>query len=404
MDKYLYEAHDLSGQIVNGMIEADSVESAEDVLKYNKLFAVNIRPYISIDQRVLNYFKSFFGGIKSKDKVIFARQLAIMINAGLPLLESLKELAKETTKRSMLLVTLQLVGYIEKGKTFSFALAQFPSVFSPIFVSMIKSGEMSGKLDDVLNGLALQMERSYSIKSKIKGALFYPGFIVVVMFGVSMFAIVYIIPKMEDVFTSVGQNLPILTRFLIWLSHFFINYWYLAIIGALIIIYLIRFFLSTENGKYFYAKAASVIPIIKDLNRGVYINDFAKNLALLMKGGVPIVNSLIMISDSFDNIIVREDMKRIVSDVERGIPLSSTMAESKTFPPLVISMMAVGEKTGQLVEVLENISRMYEEDTDTVLKGFTSIIEPLLMVIVGIAVGFLAVAVIMPMYQLSSAI
>lgn len=404
MEKYLYEAHDVSGKIVRGMIEADSVESAEDVLKYNKLFAVNIRPYVSLDQRVSNYFKSFFGGIKSKDKVVFARQLAIMINAGLPLLESLKELARDTTKKSMLLVVYQLIGYIEKGKNFSFALSQFPSVFSPIFISMVKSGEMSGKLDDVLNGLANQLERSYSIKSKIKGALFYPAFIIMVMFGVSLFAILNIIPQLEEVFVSAGQDLPGLTRFLIFLSHFLTNYWYIVILGLFILVYFIRFILSTETGKLYYARTISIIPIVKTLNRGVYINDFAKNLALLMRGGVPIVKSLVMISDSFENVIVKEDMKRIVRDVEKGIPLSSTMSMSSTFPQLVVSMIAVGEKTGQLVEVLDKISKMYEEDTDAVLKGFTAIVEPLLMLIVGVGVGFLAVAIIMPIYQLSGAI
>lgn len=403
MDKYNYEAHDASGRIVKGMVEADSAESAEEILKYNKLFAVSVKPYISFEQRIINYFNSLFGGIRDKDRVIFARQLAIMINAGLPLTESLKELLKETTKKSMINVIVQIIAYIERGKTFSFALAQFPETFSPIFISMVRSGEMSGKLDEVLNNLASQLERTFSIKSKVRGALFYPAFIIMVMIGFSIYAITNIIPQLEELFNSLGSSLPILTRFLIILSHAVTGYWYIFIIGILAIFYLIRFLLNTDGGKIIYAKTITYIPVVNTINEGVYINDFAKNLGLLMKGGVPIVNSLIMISDSYANVLLREDLRRVVDDVERGITLSQSLSKSKNFPPLVVSMIAVGEKTGQLVAVLENISRMYEEDTDNTLKGFTSLVEPALMLLVGLGVAFLAIAVILPIFQLSNA-
>ena len=402
MDKFIYEARDQAGKIVKGIIEADSIESAEDVLKYNQLAVITIKPYLSFNDRIMSYLSGFLGGIKPKDKAIFSRQLSTMINAGLPLVDALKYLAKQTPNKRLTGVIYKIIALIEKGKSFSFALSQFPDVFSPIFVNMIKSGEASGKLDKVLLDLAEQLESDYAMKSKIWGAMIYPAFILFVIAIVGTLALIYIIPQLEDIFTSSGAQLPLLTRLLISLSHFMRGYWYLAVLIIIGLGILIKYLTLTVSGKYVISYLSLSFPVFKTINRGIYITNFAKTLALLVSGGVPIIKSLSMVSDSLGNSIVEKELKYALLEVEKGIPLSTPLTKSKIFPGLVSSMVAVGEQTGQLDKILFDIARIYEQDTNNLLKGITALLEPVIMLIVGIAVLFLVVAIIMPIYQLSN--
>jgi type IV pilus assembly protein PilC len=402
MEKYIYEARDKSGKIAKGMVEADSAEAAADVLKYNQLFVISVKPYQTLEGRTFSAFRSLFGGVKPRDKAVFARQLSTMISAGLPLMDALKYIVKQTPNKDMVMATLKVIALIERGKSFSFALEQLPETFPPVFVSMVRSGEASGKLDKVLADLADQLESDYAMRSKIRGAMIYPAFIVVAIFAVGGFALIYIIPQLEDVFTSSGAQLPFITSMLIAISHFFISYWYLIIIFLLALFVLGRYYLTTDSGKKLSSYLALTFPVFNKINQGIYIATFTRTLGLLIGGGVPIIKSLGIVSDSIGNVIIEEKLKDTMQDVEKGIPLSEPIAKIKQFPPLVSSMIAVGEQTGQLDKILLNIARIYEEDTNNMLKGLTSLLEPIIILIVGLAVAFLAVAIILPIYQLTN--
>lgn len=402
MEKYIYEARDKAGKVVKGMVEADSNEAAADVLKYNQLFVINIRPYQTLEAKIFSVIRSFFGGVKARDKAVFARQLSTMISAGLPLMDALKYIVKQTKNKNMVLATLKIIALIERGKSFSFALEQLSDVFPTVFVSMVRSGEASGKLDKVLEDLADQMESNYAMRSKIKGAMIYPAFILFTLFAVGMFALIYIIPKLEDVFTSSGAQLPLLTLFLIAISRFIINYWYVVFVLLSAIAIFIGYYVNTGNGKVTVSKINLSVPILKSINTGIYISIFSRTLGLLVGGGVPIIKSLSIVSDSIGNTVIEEKLKDTMMDVEKGIPLSVPISKIKYFPPLVSSMISVGEQTGQLDKILLNIAAIYEKDTNNLLKGLTSLLEPIIMLIVGLGVAFMAVAIILPIYQLTT--
>ncbi|MDD5731984.1 MAG: type II secretion system F family protein [Patescibacteria group bacterium] len=402
MDKYVYEARDKAGKVIKGMVEADSSEAAEDVLKYNQLFVISVRPYRTVEEKILFSIHSIIGGVKAKDKAVFARQLSTMITAGLPLMDALKYIVKQTRNKDMALTTLKLISFIERGKSFSFALEQLPEVFPQSFISMVRSGEASGKLDQVLANLADQLESNYAMRSKIKGALVYPVFILFTLFGVGVFALVFIIPKLAEVFSSSGVSLPITTLLLIGASNFVINYWYILIVVIIVVVVFIGYYITTENGKVIVSILSLRLPVMSKINKGIYVATFARTLGLLTSGGVPIIKALSIVSDSIGNTIIERQLKDAMMDVEKGIPLSEPIAKIKAFPPLVSSMIAVGEQTGQLDKIMLNIARIYEEDTNNSLKGLTSLIEPIIMLIVGIGVAVLAVSVIMPIYQLTT--
>ena len=402
MDTYVYEAQDKNGKIVRGLVEADSFDSVEDILKYNKLTPVDVRPFLTTEERMRHFWRSIFARIRDRDKAIFARQLATMINAGLSLMESLHALTRQTPNKNLVEIIFKIIALIEKGKSVSFAVAQFPYVFSPIFVSMVRSGEASGKMDMVLTELADQMESDYAMRSKMRGAMIYPAFIVSAMVLVGFFALVYIIPQLAEVFSGVGAALPPLTLFLITLSHFVLRFWYIVLILIIVFIVLIRYFATTITGQRFWGYMALKAPVVSKISLGIYVTNFSRTLSLLMTGGVPILRALGMVSNAVGNVLIAEEIKEAMAEVERGVPLSVPLSKSKYLPPLVASMVAVGEKTGQLDKILAKVASIYEEDTNNLLKGLTSLLEPVIMLIVGLGVAFLVLAILMPIFQLSA--
>ena len=386
------------------MVEADSIDAVDDILRYNKLTVLAVKPFLATEDRVRNFFSSIFAGIRAKDKAIFSRQLATMINAGLPLMEALRSLVRQTTNKNLVKVIIKIISLIEQGKSFSFAIGQFPYVFSPVFISMIRSGEASGKLDGALNDVADQMEGDYAMRSKIKAAMIYPIFIIGAIGAVGLVAIVYVIPQLEDVFKSSGAQLPVLTRLMVALSHFLVSYWYLTIVIIIVTVLLIRYFMLTTTGKHTIGWIALKFPVFGKINLGIYTAHFAKNLGLLMGGGVPIIKSLSMISESVGNILIEQEIKGSIAEVERGVPLSVPISRSHYFPPLVASMIAVGEQTGQLDKILLKLASIYEDETNTAIKGLTALLEPMIMLIIGLGVMFLVLAILMPIFQLSNVI
>jgi type IV pilus assembly protein PilC len=396
MSRFLYRAKNDKGEIVSGTVQAKNEFEADKILQQNKLYAVDIMPEHDIALPAL-----FLPKITLKDRALFARQLATMISAGLPLTKSLSILARQARTDRLREIFYKIYRDLEEGYSFSTSLAKHPEAFDRVFVSVAKSGESSGNLDTVLEQLAKRLESSQDFALKIKGALYYPIFVLIALVGIATYMLIAIIPKLEGVFTQAGVTLPWATRALIAISGFVTHQWWLLIIIIAIIFVAVRFWLVSDAGSRAYDDAQLRIPIVKDLSQGLYMSRFARIMEMLIKSGVPILDSLKIVSDTMNNIIYEETIREIVVEVERGVPLSTPLQRSEVFPNIIGQMVAVGEQTGKLDQVLDKVATYYEEETSEHIKALSTLVEPIILIIVGAGVAFIIFAILVPIYNIA---
>ena len=344
----------------------------------------------------------FKSKVTTKQKTLFARQLSTMIEAGLTLGQALRLLVRQSQKGRLQDVLMAILTNIEDGFSFSTSLAQFPDVFNSIFINVVRSGEATGKLESVLGELATTLEKQVSTTSKIKGALFYPIFILCAMVGVGVIMMTKVIPQLKDVFLSSGKALPGSTQFLIDLSDFITQKWYIAIAIIAVIFFLLRTFLRSQIGKEFTSQISLKIPISKAIVMQSTMAQMARLLSMLLGSGVPLLEALRLIEDSFSNLVYKRALVQISSEVERGIPMSAPISNNPVFPLLVGQMVAVGEQTGKMDEVMHRMASYYESEVDAQVAGLSSLIEPAIMILLGVAVGWLVIAILLPIYQVST--
>lgn len=402
MQHFIYEARDKNGITRKGIVEADNEDSVAILLRANGLTLVSLRPKIEVEDMIMGFFRSILYRISNKEKSQFARQLAVMIGAGLPLMQSLRLLQSQTRNKGMFIVIGSIIKDIEGGKSFGTAVGSHPQVFPSVFIAMIKSGEASGRLESVLAELADQQEKDLALAGKFKSAMVYPIFIfsAIAILGVVMMT--YVIPKLVPLFEEAHVDLPILTKILIGLSNFMINYWFLVIAGIVVLAVGIKMLLGLPIGKEIYNRIMLIIPVFGSINQKVIMSRFARTLSLLITGGVPILEALNMVSESTGNVIYEKTIKGFSADVERGVPLSVPMrAKPRLFPALAADMVNVGEQTGQLDATLLSVANTYEREADESIKSISSLIEPLIMLLMGIAVAFIVFAVLMPVFQIT---
>lgn len=396
MSRFLYRAKNDKGEIVSGTVQAKNEFEADKILQQNKLYAVDIMPERDIALPAL-----FLPKITLKDRALFARQLATMISAGLPLTKSLSILARQARTDRLREIYYKVYRDLEEGYSFSTSLAKHPDAFDRVFVSVAKSGESSGNLDTVLEQLAKRLESSQDFALKIKGALYYPIFVLIALIGIATYMLIAIIPKLEGVFTQAGVTLPWATSALIAISGFVTHQWWLLIIIIAIVIAAVRFWLISDAGSRTYDDAQLRIPIVKDLSQGLYMSRFARIMEMLIKSGVPILDSLKIVSDTMNNIIYEETIREIVLEVERGVPLSTPLQRSDVFPNIIGQMVAVGEQTGKLDQVLDKVATYYEEETSEHIKALSTLVEPIILIIVGAGVAFIIFAILVPIYNIA---
>lgn len=381
---------------MTGFVQAAGQESAVKILIQNALQPIEVvlpktmADYLQIGQKV-----------SLKDKSMLSRQLATMINAGLPLVQALSILVKQAGNKKMHQALTNMLHDIEAGYSFSTALSKYPDIFNRIFVNAVRAGEATGKLEDVLLQLADTLEKDQNLSAKIKGALFYPAFILTAMIGVAIFMMVKVIPTLTGIFKEAGTNLPITTRILIWMSNFIIHRWYLVIIFVVAVVIAIRTFLQTPRGMLFMSKLQLKIPVFKTMSVQSIMARFARILAMLSASGVPLVEAIRIVAESISNKIIRSDIEEIAYEVERGVPMSVPISKNPHFPVLVGQMVAVGEQTGKMSEVLEKLANFFESETEERVKGISSLIEPVIMIFIGLGVAALVFAILIPIYQIS---
>lgn len=402
--KYTYTAIDKAGKRVSGAIEASSAVSATDTLKNRGLKPFKVQKESSFS---LGNLKIGGKKIKLKDIMIFTRQLSTMINAGVPLVRSLNTLQAQTENQTFKRHIGEVCKDVEGGLAFADALEKHPTVFSTIYVNMVRAGEAGGILDDILKKLAVQQEKDAHIRAKFKGAMTYPIILLSITFLVFMGLMMFVMPRLGKIIKDLGgpdAKLPPITQGMLAISDFMVSKWYVMVAVVVIGVPLLKRAVSTPQGKRRKDELFMKIPIISDIIKKVAIARFARIFASLMSAGVNVVDSITITSKSLNNSVIEAELMEASKAVVNGQQLSVPLASSKVLPPIVSQMMAVGEETGETAEILVKIADFYEEEVDTVVESLSSILEPIMIVVMGAMIGVIAASVIGPISKLGTQI
>ena len=398
MPFFRYTVKNEQGQTMKGKIEAKSLRSAAAVLQERKLFVVEVRP---VGDELASHVKSALFGVKSSDVVLFTRQLSTMISAGLPLANALSILSQQS-KADMGRLVSTVLQDIEGGLSFADALAKHPKEFGVMYIQLIRAGEIGGVLDEVLGRLADNMEKSSQFRAKTKGALIYPVIVLIAMLVVAAIMMIFVIPKMTALYKDFDAELPLMTQLLMGVSGFFAAYWWLiggVIFGAVV---LFTRWKKTISGRHTYDKLVLHLPLFGPLIEKMALTEFTRTLALLLNSGVSLLQALEIVTKGVDNIIYQDALQECAKQVEKGVSLSQSLQRYSDFPPILQQMVAVGEETGKLDDVLRKLSVYFEQESEQAVKNLTVAIEPMIMIVLGIGVGAMVIAVIMPIYNLTS--
>ncbi len=395
-----YKGRDKDGKEVSGLVEAPSTESAVKLLRSRELFVISIK-----EARTQSGFADFLARFKKVgfgDVVNFTRQLATMIVAGLSLPDALTILRTQTTNPAFVRLIADVEHSIIGGGNLADSLGKYQNVFSPIYVALVRAGESSGTLDQVLSRLADTLEAQAEFRSKVKGAMIYPVIIVVGMVAVVMVMMTVVIPKLTELYRDFGIELPTATKILISVSDFFVHFWWLMIAGAVGLFVGFGRWRKTPIGERMVDALILRTPLYGDLTKKVLLVEFTRTLAMLIGSGIHILQGLQTLRNSLGNVLFRNAIDQIGKKVEKGFPLGETFAQYDVFPPIVSQMMKVGEETGKLDDTLTKLSRYFESESEHLVRGLTTAIEPAIMVVLGVGVGFIVISVITPIYNLTS--
>lgn len=403
MPRYFYTAKSFKGELQSGLLEAKDEKSLARTLRQEGLILIRAEPEKGKKRKFEISFPSF--GVPLTEKMFFTRNLQVMISAGLPLPRALQTLAAQSKSKKFKNALIDIAQDITKGKNLSDSLTRHSDIFSELFQNMVKAGEEAGTLEGVLKVLAQQMEKENALRSKIKGAMIYPAVIICAMIGIGILMLVTVVPKLAETFEELEIELPLATKIVINLANFLAQKWYLVIIILISLVFLFYQFLRTKAGKKITDALTLKIPIISPIIRKTNSAYTLRTLSSLISAGVSLPRSLEITSGTLGNIFYKEAIWQMVEKVRKGEKLSEALKPYENiYPPTVIQMVSVGEETGETTSILEKLADFYEEEVSNAAKNLTAVIEPVLMIIVGAAVGFFAVSMIQPMYSMLGAI
>lgn len=399
--KFNYQARNKKGEISSGVVEASSKAAAIVLLQRQGLYVTILEE----TERLPVYARriKIFERISKKDIVLFSRQLSIMFKSKVPLVETLQVLATQTQNPDLKEKIFKLSEDVEGGTSLSGALNKYPKIFSSFYVSMIKAGEASGTLSESLEYLAKHLEREYRLTNKIRGAMIYPALILCFALGVLLLMVFFVIPQLTEVLKASGQELPSITKMVMGLSDFFKKWgWIFLGLGIALIVFVLRYY-QTKKGKRFFDGLFLKTPAIGSFLKMVCISRFAENLSTLISGGLPIAQALEITGEIVDNSVYKEIIFTVRDRVRKGESISSTLVQAPDlFPPMFCQMTLIGEKTGTLDKTLMDVVSFYQEETDRAIDALLSVMEPLLIMFLGVIVGGLMFAILMPLYQMVS--
>lgn len=395
MPTFTYQAREAgSGKELRNSIEASSEQAAIANLLNKNLLVLSI-------EEVKKQGKAGGGKVRLEDQVIFTRQLATMLDAGLAMVQSLQALAEQTTNKVMRDVIKDVCSRVEGGDNFSSALQKHPKVFDKLYTCMVDAGEKGGLLAEILNRLAIFLENTQRLRKKVKSAMMYPTMVTLVAIAITIFLLVKVVPVFGEVFSGFGADLPAPTQFMINLSEF-VQSWILLIIAVGVGgWYGWLAYLKTKPGREFWDRTRIKLPIFGPIAHKICLARFTRTLAALIRSGVPILEVLAIVSNTCGNVVMEKAIRVAANDIERGEGISAALAKHPVFPTMIIRMMTAGEQTGKIDSMLERISDFLDEEIETTLGGITSLIEPLLIVFLGVVVGGMVICMFLPIFKMS---
>jgi len=399
MEKFTYKAKNKEGQIVKGQVEAPDSQAAAKLVRGRGFIVLAIRPATA---NIFYFLGSFRKKIKKGDITTFTRQLATMVNAGLPITEALSILRMQT-KSSFQVIITRILADVEGGESFSKALARHGKIFSPTYIALIKSGETGGVLDKVLLRLADNLEKEQEFRGKVRSALVYPVIIITGMILVGFIMMIFVMPRLTTLYDEFQAELPLPTRILIGFSNLIITFWPIVLILAVAGFFGFRQYRNTEKGRRKTDELIFKMPIFGSLQKQVILTELTRTLSLMVGAGVSILEALSITAGVVGNVVISSALKDAAKQIEKGFPIAFSFAKHpEAFPYILSQMIAVGEETGKMEEVLLKVSNVFEVESDEKVKTLTAAVEPIVMVILGLGVGFLVIAIILPIYNLTS--
>ncbi len=398
MITFVYTAHKTeTGEMVKAEVQAENEKAAAKLLVSQNLFPISIEPKNSTGLLAKSGFGTHVG---AKDRVIFTRQLSTLINAGLPLTQSLRTVSDQIQNKTLHDVVVAIVSSVESGKSLSQSFAMYPKIFSDIYVSLVAAGETSGSLDKSLERIAMQQEKDAAIVGKIRSALIYPIIVLGVIVAVLVFMLTTVLPQVGGLYKDLHKPLPALTQILLAISSFIVHFWFLVIIAAIGLFFAVKNYVKTDRGRALADRMKLNVPLFGKIFRKVYMARFARTLGTMLQSGIPMLEALRIVRNAIDNVHVEDVLDKSIQGVKGGKALSSTLEGQETFMQLVPQMIKIGEQSGAIDSMLDRVATYYEDEVDEEVKNISTTIEPLMMVILGVTVGGVIAAILMPVYSL----
>ncbi len=398
--RFVFEAKDQNGKVKKGKVDAVNKEAAVEVLHQNKLVPFSIEREKEMN-KLLKDLQNSWDRVSQKELMIFFRQFSTLIGAKVSIINSLQAVREQMENKALRRVVQEISNDIEDGMTLAESLEKHPEIFSALTVSTIKAGEVSGNLQKSISYIADNIEKNYQLTAKIKGALFYPVFVIVAASVIGFLTMIFVIPKLTQVIIDMGAEIPWYTQVIIATSGFFENYWWAILVVILGVVGGSMYYTGTETGKRDWDFIVLKIPVIGKLARYVYITRFSSNFSMLLAGGIPIVQALVVVSEVVNNTIYKGIILRGADEVKAGGNISSIFSRSTYIPVIVTRMIKIGEETGEMNGSLDSIASFYEKETDNIVRNLTSLIEPVLIVFLGIGVAVLVFAILLPIYNIT---
>ena len=398
---YLWEGRTVKGELKKGEIDAADDSTARAQLRRRGLKNIEVKKK---PKDLLEYIPFLQGKVKEKEVIIFARQFATMINAGLPIVQCLEMLASQEQNKAFASIITAIKGDIESGLTLSEALKKYPKIFDDLFVNLITAGEAGGILDKILNRLSAYMEKASKLKSKVKGAMVYPISVLIISLLVVAVLLLKVIPVFQKMFVGMGHALPAPTQFLVDASEFAQSY-FLYILAALVLVVIgFKKYYGTEKGRILIDGLLLKAPVLGNVLKKVAVAKFSRTLSTMLGSGVPIIEGLDIVSRTAGNKIIEAALQETKKKISEGKTIAEPLTELKIFPPMVVQMIAVGENTGSLDAMLSKIADFYDDEVDAAVSGMTSLLEPLMMVFLGGIVGGMIICMYLPIFKMASAV
>jgi type IV pilus assembly protein PilC len=398
-ETFSYKVRDRTGKLVEGQLEAENAQLVVSKLRSMGYVPIEIeqqgKQRLSADLKI----PGLSNRVKLKDVAVFSRQFSTMINSGLSMLRSLYILAEQTESKPLAETVSQVRMDVERGSSLSAALAKHPKAFNRLYVSMVRAGEAGGVLDSVLARLATTIEKQVELRRKVKSAMTYPAVVSCLVLLMVTAMLLFVIPMFQNIFKELGGTLPVPTQILIKISSIVREWWYVVFLGEIAFVWGFRRWINSEEGRKRWDKIKLRMPVFGGLVRKTALARFGRTLSALVRSGVPILESLDIVCETAGNWVVADAVRDTAQHVKRGEPLSRQLEQHPVFPPMVVQMMAVGEETGALDEMLDKIADFYDQEVEATVNAMTSLIEPLLIVVMGVCIGGMIIALYLPMFD-----